>query len=108
MHFCGFWFLVGEDGTDVRSLVVNVNILDLNAVLCDGSVFHQDDTRIQRPLLGPRKQNGGAVEPSHSRDFAIDAASGWQKEQKLLAFYAVICCRNHCIAKLITGVAVFY
>ena len=66
MHFCGFWFLVCEDGADVGPLVMDVNILDHDAVLCDGCVFHQDDARVQRPLLTSCEENGGAVEPGHS------------------------------------------
>lgn len=79
MHFCGFWLLVCEDGADIGPFVVDVDILDLDAVLCDCCVLHQDDARVQRPLLTSRKQNGGAVEPCHSRYFAVHIASGGEK-----------------------------
>lgn len=82
MHFCGFWFLVCEDGADVGPLVVDVNVLDFDAVLCDRRVFHQDDPRIQGPLFAAREQNGGAIEPRHSRHFAVHVASGRMEERQ--------------------------
>lgn len=82
MHLGGFGLLVGQNGTDVRSLVMNGNVLDLYAVFCDGGVFHQNHARIQSPLLPACEQNGGSVEPSHSRHFAINAASGWKTERE--------------------------
>lgn len=74
MHFGGFRLLVGEDGADVGPFIVDVNVLDFDAVLRDGCVFQQGDARIQRPFLIAREQNCGAVEPRHSRHFAVDVA----------------------------------
>lgn len=74
VDFSGFWFLVGEDGADVGPFVVDVDILDFDAVLRDGYVFQQGDARIQRPLLIAREQNGGAIEPRHAGYFAVNVA----------------------------------
>lgn len=53
---------------------MDVDILDFDAVLCNSCVFQQGDTRIQRPLLIAREQNGGAIEPRHSGYFAVNVA----------------------------------
>lgn len=74
MHFGGFRLLVGEDGADVGPFVVDVDVLDFDAVLCDGCVFQQGDAGVQRPLLIACEQDCGAVEPRHSRHFAVDIA----------------------------------
>lgn len=82
MDFSGFWFLVGEDRADVGPFVVDVDILDFDAVLRNSCVFQQGDARIQRPLLIAREQNGGAIEPRHSGHFAVNIAPEREKAKK--------------------------
>lgn len=82
MHFCGLWLLVCEDGAGVGPFVVDVNVLDLDAVLCDCCVFHQDNAGVQRPLLIPCEEDGGAIQPRHSRYFAVHVASSWRKDEE--------------------------
>lgn len=82
MHFGGFRLLVGEDGADVGPFVIDVDVLDLDAVLRDSCVFQQGDAWIQRPLLIAREQDGGAVEPRHSRHFAVDVAPKRKRYKK--------------------------
>lgn len=74
VYFGGFWLLVGEDGADVGPFIIDVNVLDFDAVLRDGCVFQQGDAGIQRPFLIASEQDGGAVEPRHSGHFAVDVA----------------------------------
>lgn len=50
--------------TSIRTLVIHIHILNLNAVLRLG-VTQEDHTRIQAPLVIPGIEDGTAVQPGH-------------------------------------------
>lgn len=67
----GARLVAGLEAAGVRTFVRHCHTLDLDGEVTVVAV-HQGDARVQRPLVRPREQDVGAVEPGLLGDLIVD------------------------------------